>query len=236
MVAGEAMTGKLIGLGTGPGDPELLTLKAVGLLRQASHIAYIALPDTPGFARQIVAAHIAPTVSEIRIDVTMTADRKPAQQAYDIGAKRIGDVLNTAHDVICLCEGDPLFYGSFMYLAARLSKQFHVETIPGITSLSAASAMAGLPLVARDEVLTATLSDERIEGRLREADTVVLMKLGRHAARIKALAKRLGLTGVYVERATLPAGRVIPLNDAPDDAPYFSMALFVKGQDPWLSR
>jgi precorrin-2/cobalt-factor-2 C20-methyltransferase len=233
------MSGKLIGLGTGPGDPELLTLKAIRLLRQASNIAYVALPDTPGFARQIVASYIAPTVSEIRIEVTMTTDREPAQLSYDRGAQLIAEVLNGGHDVICLCEGDPLFYGSFMYLAARLSKQFRVETIPGINSVSAASATAGLPLVARNEVLTvlpATLPDARIEAGFAHADTVVLMKLGRHAPRIKALAERLGLTGVYVERATLPTGRVLPFKDAPDDAPYFSMALFTKGRDPWLNR
>jgi precorrin-2/cobalt-factor-2 C20-methyltransferase len=239
MVTGEAMTGALIGLGVGPGDPEVLTLKGARVLRRAKAIAYVALHDVPSLARSIVAKHLPPTLLEIRIDLTMTADREPAQTAYDAGAEQIAEVLNAGTDVICLCEGDALFYGSFMYLAARLSDRFPVQVIPGVNSISAATAQAVLPLTARNEVvaiLPATLPDAQLRDGIDAADSVVIMKLGRHLPRVRALLNDMNVTATYVERASLPNSLVTQLDDAPDEAPYFSLLLITKGNDPWLSR
>lgn len=236
MVDGEAVSGVLRGVGLGPGDPGLITRRAAAQIAAAETIAYPALAGGDSLARAIAADLIAPGVREIRIDLPMTRARAPAQAAYDAGAARIGEVLATGEDVVCLCEGDPLFYGSFMYLMARLRPRFSVEVVPGVTSLTACAAAAGLPIAARDAVLTilpGTLPDEAIRERLRGADTVALMKVGRHLPRLRALLAAEGLTGTYVERATLGAERVLPLAEAPEDAPYFSMILVVREVDPW---
>ena len=231
------MSGTLHGIGLGPGAPDLLTLRAARLIAGAAVVAYPSLAGGDSFARSIAADLIPPGAEEIRIDVPMTRDRDPAQAAYDDGAARIADRLAGGQDVVCLCEGDPLFYGSFMYLMARLRDRFPVRVVPGVTSMTACAAVAGLPLAARNEVVTilpGPLPDDALRDRLRSTDTVVLLKVGRHLPRLRALLADEGLDGAYVERATLGAERVLPLADAPEDAPYFSMILVTKGADPWL--
>ena len=234
------MTGKMIGVGLGPGDPDLVTLKAARTIRAAEVIAYPALPGAESFARRIAAPHMGARVREIVIEVPITPERGPAQAAYDSGAAQITEALDAGTDVVVLCEGDPFFYGSFMYLHARLQPRYVVEVIPGITSVAAASAALGLPLTARNEVLVtlpAPLDSETIRRRIEQADSVAIMKLGRHIGRIRALLGDLGLgaNARYIERATLPEQRILPLAEAPDPAPYFSMILVTKGADPWLN-
>lgn len=229
----------LYGVGVGPGDPDLLTLRAHRLIRTARVIAYPALPGTPSLARSIVKAFLPPGVEELAIELPMTTDRRPAQAAYDAGAAAIGRHLAAGHDVVMLCEGDPLFYGSFMYLQARLAERFPVVVVPGVSSLGACAAVAGRPLVARSEVLTvlpATLDDAALERAIVAADALAILKVGRHLGRIRALLARTGRDGraIYVERASMAAERVMPLAQAPDPAPYFSMIL-VNGEDPWAN-
>ncbi len=236
-----AQSATLYGIGLGPGDPELITLKAARLIGSAPVIAYPALPGTPSLARSIAAGLIPETAREIGIEVPMTPARAPAQEAYDAGAAQIEKALAAGDDVAFLCEGDPLFYGSFMYLMARLTPRFPVEVVPGVTSLAAASARLALPLVARDQVLTvlpATLPDAALSARIDAADAIAILKVGRHLGRLRALIAELGLTtrAHYIERATLPAERALPLADAPDPAPYFSMILITKGADSWLDN
>ncbi len=231
------MTGTLHGIGLGPGDPELITLRAARLIGAARVVAYPSLAGGDSLARSIAADLIPAGAREIRIDVPMTRARAPAQAAYDAGAARIAEALDAGEDVVCLCEGDPLFYGSFMYLHARLAARYRVEVVPGVTSLTACAAAAAMPLVARDEVLTVLpgpLPDDALRAHLRAADAVAVMKVGRHLPRLRALLAAEGLEGTYVERATTGAERVLPLGDAPDDAPYFSMILVTRGADPWL--
>ena len=231
--------GILYGVGLGPGDPELMTLKAARLIAGAGCIAYPTLAGADSFARAIAAAVIAPGTEEIRMDLPMTRDRAPAQTAYDAGAARIAEVLEQGRDVVCLCEGDPLFYGSFMYVMARLADRFRVEVVPGVASVTACAARARVPLVARNErleVLPATLDAVELEARIAQADAVAVMKLGRNLPKVRDILDRMGLTAraVYVERATLPDEVVTPLAEAPGAAPYFSMILVTKGNDPWL--
>ena len=233
------MTGTLFGVGLGPGDPDLITRRAARLIAGAGVVAYPTLAGAASFARSIAADLIAPDTREIVIDLPMTTDRAPAQAAYDRGAAAIAAELDAGADVVVLCEGDPFFYGSFMYLHARLAPRYAVEVVPGVTSVTACAARAGLPLAARNEALTVLpgpLPDDALRDRLRMADTLILMKVGRHLPRLRALLIAEGLAGraVYVERASLPNERVLPLADAPDAAPYFSMILVTKGADPWL--
>ena len=231
--------GVLFGVGLGPGDPGLITLRAAELIRSADVIAYPTLAGGESFARSIAAALISEGVPEIVMDVPMTVERAPAQEAYDKGAAEIRAALEAGQNVVCLCEGDPFFYGSFMYLFARLSGDFDVEIVPGVTSLTACAAKAGLPLAARNErvtILPGPLPEAELRARIEGAESVAIMKVGRHLQKIKSVMNALGLIdrAVYVERATLADEKVLPLTEAPETAPYFSMILLTKGADPWL--
>ncbi len=233
------MSGTLYGVGLGPGAPDLITLRAARLIEGAAVIAYPALAGGESFARAIAADLIAPNAVEIVMDVPMTTAREPAQKAYDKGAAAIAEALDRGHDVVCLCEGDPFFYGSFMYIFARLTDRYDVQVVPGVTSITACAARAGRPLVARNErltVLPGPLPEDELRARIEGAESVAIMKVGRHLPKIRAVIDALGLTefATYVERASLPQEVVLPLADAPENAPYFSMILLTKGADPWL--
>ena len=233
------MTGTLYGVGLGPGAADLMTLRAARLIEGAAVIAYPTLAGGDSFARSIAADLIADGTQEIVMDVPMTVERAPAQAAYDQGAADIAAALDAGQDVVCLCEGDPFFYGSFMYIFARLEGAYDVQIVPGVTSVTACAARARMPLAARNErltVLPGPLPEYELRARIDGAESVVIMKVGRHMAKIRGVIDGLGLTdrAKYVERATLPQEVVVPLADAPEKAPYFSMILLTKGADPWL--
>jgi precorrin-2/cobalt-factor-2 C20-methyltransferase len=235
----DLLPGTLLGIGVGPGAPDLLTLRAARLIGDARVVAYPALAGAPSMARAIASAHIRADAEEIVVDLPMTDAREPAQAAYDRGAARIAERLAQGLDVACLCEGDPMFYGSFMYLLARLGPRFPVEVVPGVTSVAAAAALARLPLGARAgriAVLPAPLPDEGLRAGIEAHEAVALLKLGRHFPRVRALLEGMGLEAraTYVARATLPGEQVLPLAEAPATAPYFSLLLVAKGADPWL--
>ncbi|WP_421981302.1 precorrin-2 C(20)-methyltransferase [Roseibium sp.] len=233
------MSGTLFGIGLGPGDPELMTLKAHRLISSAKVIAYPA-PDTgESFARSIAASTIPQDAREIPIVVPMRVERFPAQEIYDKAAAEIAEVLATGEDVVTLCEGDPFFYGSFMYLFERLCDRFEIEVVPGVTSLTACAAQLQRPLTSRNDVLTVIpgpLPDDAIEEKIEEAQAVAIMKVGRHLARLRALLDRMGLLeqAGYVERASLDKQKVHRLIDLDaETAPYFSMILIYKGDEAW---
>lgn len=235
------MSGTLYGIGVGPGDPELLTLKAYRLLKRAAVIAYPAPDHGESFARSIVAEHIDDDKVEVPIIVPMRVERFPAKAVYDQAAKIIASHLDSGRDVVVLCEGDPFFFGSFMYLYERLAHHYPCETVPGISSLMASSAVLGRPLAARNDVLSvipAPLEDEQIRARLAGADAIGFIKVGRHLARIKALIDEAGLLSqaAYLERVTLPNQKIMRLADIEDaQAPYFSMILIYKGAENWIA-
>lgn len=234
------MTGTLYGVGVGPGDPELMTLKAHRVIAAAPVVAYPAPDSGESFARAIAAGAIAAEAEEIPMVVPMRAARFPAQKIYAEAAERIAGHLSDGRDVVCLCEGDPFFFGSFMYLHHRLAGRFPVEVVPGVSSLGACAAALGRPLTARNDVLSVLpgpLPDDELAARIEAAEAVAIMKVGRHLPRIRALIERLGLidSAGYVARASLAGQVVLPLAEAPDEAPYFSMILIYKGDDPWLS-
>lgn len=234
------MTGKLIGVGLGPGDPELMTLKAHRLIAAAQVVAYPALENGESFARSIAAASLPNNITELVINIPMTVERGPAQAAYDQGARDIATYLEAGHDVVVLCEGDPFFYGSFMYLFSRLAADYETEVVPGVTSVTTCAAVAGRPLTARNDVLTiipGPLESDEMRDRIDAAGAIAIMKVGRHLGRIRDLLADMSLaeSATFVARASLPSQQVLPLARAPDPAPYFSMILITKGQDPWLS-
>jgi precorrin-2/cobalt-factor-2 C20-methyltransferase len=223
-------SGRLYGLGVGPGDPELLTLKALRLLRAVPVVAYPAPQHGDSFARSIVAAWIGGHQREIAIRFPMRPG-PPPRAVYDGATAMLAAELDAGHDVALLCQGDPLFYGSFVNVLTRLAGRYRIEIVPGISSLTACAAAAAIPLVSRDDtlaVIPATLDEDQIAARVAARDSVAIVKLGRHIAKVRRVLDRLGLLdgAVYIEHATLPTQRVAPFACiTPDLAPYFSMVL-----------
>ena len=234
------MTGTLYGLGIGPGDPELITLKALRRLQAAPVVAYPAPETGDSLARQIVAPHLPGGQREIPIRMPMVAARFPAREVYDRAAVEIGRELEAGHDVAVLCEGDPFFYGSFMYLFGRMAERYPVEVIPGVSSLTACAAVLGAPLVARNDVLTvvpATLDEAVLRARLADgAEAAAIVKVGRHLEKVRRLLHELGLSDKarYVEHATMASQKILPLERvAAGEAPYFSMILVHRRGEAW---
>jgi precorrin-2/cobalt-factor-2 C20-methyltransferase len=224
-------TGRLLGVGVGPGDPELLTLKAVRILQERPVIAYVSAGGRPSMARRIVARHRSPGVPEIHIALPMRLVPELAHAAYDEGAARVGAVLERGRDVAVLCVGDPFVYGSFAQLFDRLGERYPTEVVPGVTSFTAAAAVARTPLAGRSQtlaVLPATLPRDALATHLAAADGVAILKLGRQLAKVRSVLAELGLLqrAIYVEHASTADERVVRLADlAADEAPYFSLLL-----------
>jgi precorrin-2/cobalt-factor-2 C20-methyltransferase len=230
-------SGRLFGLGVGPGDPELLTLKALRRLREAAVIAYPAPEHGPSFARSIVAQWLDGSRPEIAIRFPMRPG-PPPKAVYEGAAEALSAQLEQGRDVALLCQGDPLFYGSFVNLFAPLARRFPVEVVPGVASLAACAAAAGTTLATGEEtlaVIPAILDEAALAGRIAAAETMAIVKLGRHFAKLRRVLSRLDLLdrAVYIERASLPNQRVGPL--AAIDAatvPYFSMAIIRRRPGP----
>jgi precorrin-2/cobalt-factor-2 C20-methyltransferase len=235
------MTGTLYGLGVGPGDPELMTLKAVRLLQRAPVIAYPAAEGGDSSARAIAAEFIPPHATEIAIKVPMRPGRMPIK-VYDAAAEDIAGHLAAGRDVAVLCEGDPFFYGSFMYLHDRLAGRFACIVVPGVSSLTACAASAGRPLAGRNAVLTvlpATLADADLTARLNNIEAAAILKVGRHLPRLCAVIEACGLTAraLYVEHASRRDEKVLPLADIGNaEAPYFSMILIASDRNADQNR
>jgi precorrin-2/cobalt-factor-2 C20-methyltransferase len=191
----EIMTGTLYGLGVGPGDPELVTVKALRLLRAAPVVAYPAPESGGSFARSIVAPYLEDGIVEMPIRIPITGG-EPGEAVYDQAAAMLGDHLDAGRDVAVLCEGDPFFYGSFMYLFGRLADRYPVEVVPGVSSLMACAAVLGAPLSARNDtllVVPAPLPAGILRLRLAEAEAAAIIKIGRHFEKVRDVLTDLGL-------------------------------------------
>ncbi|MCY4032226.1 MAG: precorrin-2 C(20)-methyltransferase [Hyphomicrobiales bacterium] len=232
--------GTLYGIGVGPGDPQLITLKALGLLQQAPVIAYPAPEHGESLTRRIVAPHLdarGDAFEEIALRMPIEIARFPAQEAYDQAEALLGKRLREGKDVVVLCEGDPFLYGSFMYLFARMVREFRVEVVAGVSSINACAAALGKPLCARDDrvsVLPAGLPEARLLESLHTSETCVLIKVGRHLGKLREMLRGAGLVenASYVEYATMNKQRVLPLGKFEGDAaPYFSMILVHRDGD-----
>ena len=233
------MSGTLYGIGVGPGDPELLTLKAYRLLRAAPVLAYPAPEQGESLARAIAAPHLKGARTEIAIRMPMVSARFPAQEVYDQAAEELGGHLEAGRDVAVLCEGDPFFYGSFMFLFGRMAERFRVEVVPGVSSLTACAAVLGAPLAARNDVLAvlpAPLPEGELRDRLLRVDAAAIIKVGRHFGKVRTLLTELGFAdrARYIEHATMETQTVLPLEDVdPDKVPYFSMVLVHERGAAW---
>lgn len=232
-------TGRLYGVGLGPGDPSLMTVRAVRIIEDADVIAYHSARHGRSIARSIAAEHLrADHIEEALVYpvTTETTDHPGGYQGamdafYTESAARLAAHLDAGRTVAVIAEGDPLFYGSYMHMHKRLSHRYPTEVVPGVTSVSAASARLGAPLVEGEEVLTilpGTLPEEELTARLASTDSAVVMKLGRTFPAVRRALERSGrlADAQYVERATMSGERTAPLADTdPDSVPYFSVAV-----------
>src|SRR5580704_18392187 len=238
-MVGTANAGKLIGVGVGPGDPELMTLKATRALHQADVIAYFAKAGNPSHSRTIAEHHLRAGVVELPLAYPITTElpkcstgyRDAVDNFYAWAAGEIAMHLEAGRVVAVICEGDPLFYGSYMHLHTRLTPRFTAEIVAGVTGMSGCWSAAGMPIAQGDDVFTvlpATLPEAELVRRLSDADAAVVMKVGRHLPKLRRALTRSGrlARAIYVERGTMAGAKMIPLSaKSDDDAPYFAVVL-----------
>jgi precorrin-2/cobalt-factor-2 C20-methyltransferase len=231
--------GKLIGVGVGPGDPELLTLKAARALGQADVVAFFAKAGHASHARAIAAPHLRTGVVELPLCYPVTTElpkcsgayRDKIADFYDGAAAKIAAHLEARCQVVVLCAGDPLFYGSYMHLHVRLAPRFASEIVAGVSGMSGCWSAAGMPMAQGDDVfsvLPATLPEAELARRLADADAAAIIKVGRHLPKVRRALCCGGLLdrALYVERGTMTGAKTVSLAEKHDDqAPYFAMVL-----------
>ena len=235
--------GRLLGLGVGPGDPELITLKALRLLREAPVVAYFVAKGKRGNAFGIIEAHLQAEQTLLALVYPVTTEVLPAPLSYeqvisdfyDGASLEVAAHLDAGRDVAVICEGDPFFYGSYMYLHDRLADRYDAEVIPGVCSMLGGASVLGAPLVYRNQslsVLSGVLGHDELKRRLADADAAVIMKLGRNFTKVRQVLVELGLDtrALYVERATMANQKIVALDEVdPQSSPYFSL-IIVPGQ------
>lgn len=243
------MSGTLYGVGLGPGDPELVTVKAARLISSAEVIAYHSARHGHSIARSVAAPYLRDGQIEEKLVYPVTTETTDhpggysgaLEDFYASAAARLATHLDAGRDVVVLAEGDPLFYGSYMHLHKRLAPTYPAEVVPGVTSVSGAAAVLGRPLVEHDEVLTVlpgTLPVSALAAHLAGPDPVAILKLGRTFGNVRAALELTGRLAEawYVERATTGQQRIEPLASVdPSSVPYFSMAVLPSRRSPGLS-
>ena len=232
-------TGTVHGVGLGPGDPDLMSLRADRLVRGAAHVAYFRKAGRPGQARRIVEGRLAPGVTEHPMEYPVTTEIPVSDPRYaEVLAAfyaectaRLRALAEAGQDVVVLCEGDPFFYGSFMHLHARLKDLVPVQVVPAITGMSGAWTATGQPVTWGDDVLTVlvgTLPEDELARRMADSDAIVVMKLGRTLPKVRRALQTAGRLGAawLVEYATMGEQRVSRLAEAPERVtPYFSIVV-----------
>lgn len=231
--------GTLYTVGLGPGDPELVTVKAARVLGSVPIIAYFAKRGRRGNGRTIAEPYVRPGAEELRFEYPFTTEVPVGDPRYlaEIGvfyehcASRLAEWLDAGRDVALLCEGDPFFYGSSMYLFDRLRDAYTQEVVPGVSAMSGCWTRALTPVAHGDDILTVlpgTLDAQRLAERLKASDAAVIMKVGRNLPKIRAVLADAGMLGraLYVERGTMANERILPLAEHDGGpAPYFSLIL-----------
>lgn len=229
--------GQLFGLGVGPGDPELITVKALRLLRAAPVVAYFVAKGKKSNAFGIIENYLDAAQQTVPLVYPVTTEKLEPPLCYesiiadfyDTAAVQLAQYLDAGRDIAVICEGDPFFYGSYMYLHDRLGDRYDTDVIPGVCSMLGATAVLGEPLVYRNQslsVLSGVLPEAELKRRLADADAAVVMKLGRNFDKVRRVLDELNLAqrALYVERATMQNQRIVPLDAVdPMASPYFSL-------------
>lgn len=235
--------GTLYGVGLGPGDPDLMSVRADRLVRGAKHVAFFRKAGRKGQARQIVEGMIDTQAIEFPMEYPVTTEipfddpryNEALSTFYAGCTEHLYGLLKAGEDVVVLCEGDPFFYGSFMHLFTRLTERVKIEVVPAITGMSGAWTATGTPITWGDDVLTilaGTLSEFDLTKRMAETDALVVMKIGRNIDKIRSALKAAGKydDAWLVEYATMPKQTVAKLADVKDGiTPYFAI-IVVHGQ------
>jgi len=235
-ISNSVTIGTLYGISVGPGDPELLTVKGLRLLKQSPVVAFPAgVNGKPGFAQQIAAEWLRPEQIQLSLVFPFVHDSETLSQAWQTAANQVWQYLNQGQDVAFVCEGDVSFYSTFNYLAQMLQlihPEVCVQAVPGVSSPMAAAAALGIPLTMRHQrftVLPATYHMEELEKTLQWAEVVVLLKVSSVYRQVWALLQRLELLeqSYVVEWATLPQQVIhTHLQHQPDlELPYFSLMI-----------
>ncbi len=230
------MNGTLYGLGVGPGDPELITLKSWRILSMAEVVAYPLAPSGTTRARDVASHFIPEDVIELPLEIPFGAAETETASAYDKAAQSIATHLEAGRNVAFLCMGDPLFHGSFSYLMDRLVQRHSVEVVPGVAAPMSCAAALRRPLARRGDimkVLPATADVERLRTEIAAGPaTLVFIKAGRHVATLKRLLESAGLldSACVVEDAGSERQRLLPLREAEGASPYFSTIIVFAGE------
>ena len=234
----------LYGVGLGPGDPELVTVKAARILAAADVVAFHSARHGRSIALGIARSYLRDDVVEEHLVYPLTVEatdhpggyRGALEEFYEEAAARLAAHLSAGRDVVVLAEGDPMFYGSYMHLHKRLAHRFETVVVPGVTSVSASAAALGAPLVEAEEVLQVlpgTLPVEELTARLSLGGPAAVMKLGRTFDGVRQALEASGRLGeaYYVERASTADQRVARLSEVdPASVPYFSLAMLPSSQ------
>jgi len=233
------MTGVLYGVGLGPGDPELVTVKAARLITTADVIAYHSARHGRSVARSIAGPYLRGDQIEEQLVYPVTTETTDHPGGYEgaiedfyaAAADRLMAHLEAGRDVVLLAEGDPLFYSSYMHMHKRIDGRFETVIVPGVTSVSAASAALKTPLVEGNDVLTVlpgTMGQHELTERLRQTDAAAIMKIGRSYDKVQQALKEAGRLDAaqYVERASDTAQRALPAAEVdPSTVPYMSLVI-----------
>ncbi|MGG7565109.1 precorrin-2 C(20)-methyltransferase [Rhodovulum sp. DZ06] len=229
--------GTIHGVGLGPGDPDLMSVRADRLVRNARHVAYFRKAGRSGRARGIVEGMLAPGAVEFPMEYPVTTEihfsdpryNEILSEFYAAAAAHLAALSDAGEDVVVLCEGDPFFYGSFMHLYERLKDIRPVQVVPAITGMSAAWTATGAPVTWGDDMLSvcmATLPEDELAERLGAAEAVVVMKIGRNIDRVRNALKRAGKyeRAWLVEYASMEGQTVQRLSEVEGKpTPYFSI-------------
>jgi precorrin-2/cobalt-factor-2 C20-methyltransferase len=232
-------TGRLLGLGVGPGDPELITLKALRLLQAAPVVAYPVAKGRASNALGIVEGYLRPEQVRLPLVYPVTTEKLPPpfcyetalREFYDDSCVTVAEHLDAGRDVAAICEGDPFFYGSFMYLHDRLTESYETVVVPGVCSVVACAAAASTPLMYRNQTLTVlsgVLTAEELSAHLTRTEAAAIMKLGTNFPKVRDVLRQLKMVerAIYVERGTMARQRVVPVAEVDAaSVPYFAMIL-----------
>ncbi len=242
-MSGAVTPGTVYGLGLGPGDPDLMTVRADRLLRGARHVAFFRKAGRKGQARGIVEGLLPEGAQELPMEYPVTTEipftdpeyNRLLAEFYEACTERLAALAEAGEDVVVLCEGDPFFYGSFMHLYMRLADRVPLEVVPAITGMSAAWTATGAPITWGDDmlsVLMGTLPEDMLAARMAESDALVVMKIGRNLDKVRRALRRAGRFDAawLVEFASMPGQSVQRLAEAEGRVtPYFSI-IVVHGQ------
>ena len=231
--------GTLYGVGVGPGDPELLTIKAQRVLTEVSVICMPqSATSSESFAYSIAKGFIDETRQDIMRVPFPTDDEAGALSAWVGAAEEIAGILQNGVDVAFITEGDPMLYSTFSYVLESIKSNhpdLTVEIVPGVSSVMAAAASASVPLVTHGQrlaILPAVYGIDDLSEAIANYDTIVLMKVNRTLIQALANLEQLGLAGkgIYVRRASTSSEEVVrDLNQlSSEDLDYFSLLIIRK--------